>query len=420
MNNKKICIISFSEIISDARVLRQIKYLSQFYELFVIGYGKNPKISGKYRIHWNDLKKVKSETKQQIDTTNLYFRIKKLLLKRDFKKIRLSILYRLKIFSVFSKHLCEYLYWNNNLYKEAFKISLKLECDAFLANDWNALPIAAESAFTQNAFLIFDAHEYSLDQNRNFFKKLKKLPTRKYFLKKYIPLTDIFITVAPMIGKRYREEFGVSPHIIRNIPEKKIESYAKITDKKVIHIVHHGIAIERRHLDKYIESVALSDDRFHLHFYLIVHDEKYYERLKSMANDLAPKRIHFHKPVPTDDIIPTISRYDIGMCIFPPVTYNLRMCLPNKFFDFIQAGLGIIIGPSVEMVKIVNECCNGVITPSFKAIDITKTLNKLTFDDVVKMKLSSQEASKKLNAENEIKKLIKIFDDLFFNIIKSN
>lgn len=36
---KSICIISFSPIYRDARVLRQIKYLSPFFDLNIIGYG---------------------------------------------------------------------------------------------------------------------------------------------------------------------------------------------------------------------------------------------------------------------------------------------------------------------------------------------------------------------------------------------
>jgi hypothetical protein len=37
---KSICIISYSDIANDARVLRQIQYLSPLYDLIIIGYSK--------------------------------------------------------------------------------------------------------------------------------------------------------------------------------------------------------------------------------------------------------------------------------------------------------------------------------------------------------------------------------------------
>ena len=42
MSRKRVCIISYSPIARDARVLRQIKYLGAHFDLTVIGYGARP------------------------------------------------------------------------------------------------------------------------------------------------------------------------------------------------------------------------------------------------------------------------------------------------------------------------------------------------------------------------------------------
>jgi hypothetical protein len=50
---KSLCIISFSPIASDGRVLRQIKYLAPHFDLTVIGYGPpNPAFVDDPRVRW--------------------------------------------------------------------------------------------------------------------------------------------------------------------------------------------------------------------------------------------------------------------------------------------------------------------------------------------------------------------------------
>ena len=50
---KSICIITFSQVARDARVLRQIKYLSRQYDLTVVGYGRpHPAWASKQNIWW--------------------------------------------------------------------------------------------------------------------------------------------------------------------------------------------------------------------------------------------------------------------------------------------------------------------------------------------------------------------------------
>src|SRR6202011_3239782 len=50
---KSICLLSFSLIRRDARVLRQIEYLSKHYQVTVIGYGNVEDLNGRRSdVHW--------------------------------------------------------------------------------------------------------------------------------------------------------------------------------------------------------------------------------------------------------------------------------------------------------------------------------------------------------------------------------
>ena len=48
-----------------------------------------------------------------------------------------------------------------------------------------------------------------------------------------------------------------------------------------------------------------------------------------------------------------------------PVNFNHIHAFPNKFFEFIQARLALVIGYSLEMIEIVKKYQIGVIAKSF-------------------------------------------------------
>src|SRR5207253_1265941 len=106
--------------------------------------------------------------------------------------------------------------------------------------------------------------------------------------------------------------------------------------------------------------------------------------------------------------------YDMGVFLLPPINFNYKNTLPNKLFDFIQARLGIAIGPTPEMVEIVNQYNIGVVSLDFTARSLAAVLNSLTLKDVVAFKQNTENAAKKYNAENNAVELNRIVAELVF------
>ena len=128
-----------------------------------------------------------------------------------------------------------------------------------------------------------------------------------------------------------------------------------------IRIIHHGMASPDRYIHKMIEVMDYVDSRFTLDLMLVAtYYQDYFETLQQMAAERQNTRII--PIVPFEEIIPFTSQYDIGMFLVPFSTFNLKMCLPNKFFEFIQARLAIAIGPSPEMSKYVKTYNLGIIS----------------------------------------------------------
>ncbi len=409
---KSICIISFSPIYRDARVLRQIKYLSPYYDLTVIGYGHpHPSWLHMPNVRWISIDYSmepihKKDRLEGMGTLERFIGGRLTRFLRSSLRPKAIAEYLVMFLGRFHPSLYEVWFWRKTQHAQALKHAAENGFDAILANDWNALPVAAEAAKKSNARLVFDAHEYApLELENRCYWRILFQSMIIYFLKKYVSQITASLTVAPLISERYSQEFNLSPIVVLNVPEK-----ITLPDRELelgnIRLIHHGGAVRDRRLEEMIRTIGYCDQRFHLHFMLLNTDNQYLARLRKLASEVAGGRVTFHEPVPPEEIVQRISEYDMGFYLLDPNSYNNRVALPNKFFDFIAAGLAVCIGPSPSMAEMVVRYGLGCVAPTFKPHDVADMLNNLTKQEILKMRLASREASKKINAEIEMGKLI--------------
>jgi glycosyltransferase involved in cell wall biosynthesis len=371
IRRKNICIISLSNIAFDSRVSRQIDYLRRDNDITVIGYGPVP---GKYKnfnnIHWREIPRSKQTV---IITAG-------------------KLVSRFITIPMFP-----------NLHP-AYHMAIKNVCDVYHANNWDALPFAALAAQEHNARLVLDLHE-SYD---SWYWGLST-PLIKFVLKKYASDVDASTTVVKQLAEQH-QQFGLKPIIIRNIPELPEEPVNfQATKPEKIQLVHHGIASPTRSSDLMIRALAMANKNYELHLFFLNQQTAYVTQLMKLAEEIAPGRVFFHPPFKPQEIIPGIARYDIGFFPLPPKNYNYQIALPNKLFEFIAAGLAVLIGPSPEMKKIIIDYHCGKVAGSFQPDVIAELLNKTSPAEWDRKKQASLVASKELNADMEMQKLLDIY-----------
>jgi hypothetical protein len=286
--------------------------------------------------------------------------------------------------------------------------------DLVIANDIDTLPIAFN--IKGRGKVIFDAHEYA---PRHFEDKtiwrIFFQPFYVHLCRKYIPLTDGMITVGKGLADEYRKNFGVDPLIITNAARYHDVAPSTVSDGR-IKLIHHGIANASRRLEIMVEMMDLLDNRFTLDMILMTSDyasgktKAYIDQLKSRAT--TNPRIRILPAVKSSAVVSTISAYDIGVFVIPPINFNYANTLPNKLFDFIQARLGIAIGPTPEMASIVKGYDLGVVADDFTAASLAKKLNALSIDDVRRFKHNAIKASHELNAEKNEEKFVALVEKL--------
>ena len=282
-------------------------------------------------------------------------------------------------------------------------VALAQDFDLVLVNDAEPLPLAFRLA--KGKPVVFDAHEYYPREMESSWRW--RLLFQKYLTRlcaDYIPRCAAMITVSDGIAQEYEKEFGVRPEVIMNGPKYHGLPVVPCHDETV-RLIHHGSANPDRNLEQLIELADYLDSRFTLTF-MLVGDARYITDLKKLS-DANPKII-WRDPVPMQDISKEINLYDLGVYLAPPTNFNTNFMLPNKFFEFIQARLGVAIGPSPEMQRLVEAYQLGVVAKNFTPQSLAAGLNSLTSEKIQAFKQNAAKAAEELTAEAGMRKLTDI------------
>jgi hypothetical protein len=289
--------------------------------------------------------------------------------------------------------LYEYYYWRSPFVRKTLAAVHSISFDLIIANDVVSLPLALQIA--QSAPVMLDAHEYSPKEFEDLWRwRFFFAGFYTYLCRKYLPRVASMTTVCRGIAEAY-QQFGVSPKVVLNCPAQQHLPIQPV-DPDRIRLIHHGGAVRSRRIELMIEMMHHLDHRHTLDLMLVDTDPRYMIRLRDLA--AADSRIRFRSPAPMEDIAETINKYDIGVFLLPPVNFNYRMALPNKFFEFIQARLAVAIGPSPEMARLATKCGFGIVARSFKPQELAACISALSAEDIEHLKHQADQASHELHA----------------------
>lgn len=294
-------------------------------------------------------------------------------------------------------------------------IDRNVEYKHVIAHHMPNLPTSSYLADMLNTRLIFNAHEFYPEQ----FTGTKGWDERKQRLIKigndFLHKCDKIFNVCEGIQNRYEKDFnlkkGIQVLVTNATPYKELKP-STVCNK--IRLIHHGVANGNRRLDLMISVIDLVDkDRFEFYFMLVPNQYhiQYYDYMKEEIDKR--KNCFLLSPVSTEEISNRINEFDIGFYMYDnSYNFNMQHYLPNKLYEFIQARLGVVIGPYVEMKKVVEEYKIGYVANENTVEVLAEVINGLTIDDVVRIKANADIAAPILAGENEIAKMTQVFKEL--------
>ena len=261
--------------------------------------------------------------------------------------------------------------------------------------------------------MIYDSHEY-FTETPELVNRPKVQGVWKRIEGLVVPRLPRMITVCDSIAELFHEKYGVECHVVRNIPPRA--TLPPKGDKKALNLPEDehllvlqgsGINIQRG-AEELVESMQYLDDCF----LMIIGGGDVLPVLKQRVEDFRiGDRVRFLPRMPYAEMMAYTQLAELGFVLDKDTNLNYRFCLPNKLFDFIQAGVPIVASNLVEVGKIIRKYDIGLFIPDHDPKSIAATIREGldNAESRSRWQKGLARAAEELCWENEQQTLIEIY-----------
>ncbi len=290
----------------------------------------------------------------------------------------------------------------------------KLVYDA--AELWDALFDEEKARLTENP---------SLSKNERQ-KKLKQLEQSRRFESWVLSRCDGVISVCDSIGDILRQKADGPIH--HYITLRNIARYQQITDSQHLRnyfnlpenqrvIVYQGQIAEKRGLSKALDAIEQIDEvAFVMIGPVLPADQAFFERMQQriQQSDTLKNRVFYRGFIPAEELLQWTASADLGLQ--PIINWNMNhyLCLPNKLFEYVQAGLPIAASHFPEMKHLIESYRLGFVFDPENPKQMADSIRQF-FDSPeqqAEYRRNVQKAKKELNWENEEIKLATLYSQI--------
>lgn len=309
--------------------------------------------------------------------------------------------------------------------------------DAIHVHDANMLPLGSYLSKIHFSKLIYDSHEYwratfdtwlntliqSENKNKKIIKSIREVKQFIQFEEKVLKKCTALISVSQPITQKLLDVSN-NPKIpfitLRNICEsseaKKQQNFHQhfsLPENTKILLYQGGITPIRGipELLKMMETLERSDVVLILMGNI---GKAYKEEFTSTVSRIFQEKrnVYYKEAVPSEELLSWTASADLG--IHPILNHNLNhyYCLPNKVFEYLQAGLPQVVSDLPELGGLVKKYGIGFTFEPGNIEDMKRKVEAFFSGDYEQEQLATaiEQAKQVLNWETEQKKLIKLYD----------
>lgn len=296
--------------------------------------------------------------------------------------------------------------------------SREFPADVYQANDANTLPAAWLAARRTGAKLVYDAHE--LETGRNFGDNTFSDVYRRAWAwpeKTFIRKADAVMTVNEAIASELETLYTIPhPAVVMNCPSFQAPAVSnRLRDELGIPpeakvVLYQGRIAAGRGVDVLFDAVqslpgmvavALGDGPLL---------EKYRQRAKSGQW----QGVYLPGKVPLADLPAYTASADLGLVLIQPACRSYELSLPNKLFEYIQAGIPVIGSDLPEIARVIREYGVGEVVKADDPQGLAAAIRQLIGDPdrYARAKANTRRAAQVFNWENEGKKLLALYQQI--------
>lgn len=287
-----------------------------------------------------------------------------------------------------------------------------------VAHNLQALPAAAAAAGRLGARLVFDIEDLHVEElpNRPLYAMQRALV--RAIESKYLPQCDGLIASSDGIADAIARQYEVDrPLVLLNVfPLSDPARLRQRTDGPVRLYWYSQVIGADRGLGEAIKAAGELRGLVEMHLRGDI-SAAYGDRLRAEIHEAGLEgQVHFHPPVAPDELIERAAEYDIGLALEQLEPANRALCVTNKLFTYMNAGLAIAASDTPGQRAIMEKAgAAGFLYPPGDADALRRGLERLVSDPA---KLRQAQAAARAAAEarfsweHESPRLIQYLEDL--------
>jgi len=253
-----------------------------------------------------------------------------------------------------------------------FFLLLFLKVDILLSNDTDTLLANYLASKIRRKKLVFDAHE--------LFPEVPELAHRPKVKRIWEKIEDwIFphlkqcYTVCQPIADYYNKKYNTNMQVVRNVPYYSQPSGEKLLDysgRKII--LYQGALNVGRGLEWIINAMP----KVHNAVFVIVGDGDIANCLKEQVNKLnLNDKVFFLGRISGSELHKYTPSADLGVCLLENRGLNYYYALPNRIFDYLQAGVPVLATDFPEIASIVKTYNTGILINRYEPEYLSEVIN---------------------------------------------
>jgi len=273
----------------------------------------------------------------------------------------------------------------------------------------HVLPIGALFKILFGSFLIYDTHEL---ETENFGMRGLRKPVAKFLERALMPLVDEVVVVSDSIGDWYQATYRLPRvFVVKNVPcrgGKEPRRNGRLREKFEIPagepaFIYVGRLNERTGANRLMEVWPDIDPSRHLVFMGMGELEEPIRELSRIH-----PHIHFKEAVAPHEVLEVTAGADAGINFVENTCLNAYFCLSNKVFEYILAGVPIIVRDFPDLGNLVHTYGCGW-TVSDRDRDLVELVNGLDMEEIRHKKENTLKARRHLGWHLEEKAYHEIY-----------
>ena len=230
--------------------------------------------------------------------------------------------------------------------------------------------------------------------------------TWKFIEDMIFPHLKYVVAVNASVAGLYMKDYPVPVLVVRNVPYRRVKTISGKKDELGIPSAAKVILYQGAlNVDRGLEEAILAMKYLKQEAVLVIAGTgDIDEKLKLLvAEEKLEDRVRFTGQVPFQELHFVTAIADLGLSVEKDTGINYQNCLPNKFLDYIQARVPVLVTPFPEMKQIVEQYGIGGFIGSHDPSHLAKRIDEMLGNPAVmaEYRANLDKAANELCWENE-------------------